>query len=483
MTAADTTAPSSAASTATAATTSTENESSEGIAGRTNYRKWDKITRDLVTETEEEEERESALESEKLGHTRVPYSKAEEEERVKAEAARKAKQALDAQKDREQAATAILEDILEEEEECVISPDMLGGKRVVLLRNITGPGKIVLPPVLSQLGHTAEQDNVCVRGLIKVFIENCTDVEIVSLCKIITSTIEVTRCENVQLGIGQEKISTIQADMCSDLTIKFQSAGIWGGKEDRIYHAGVSDMTVILPNHDKLKDEPIRKSMDYIKDGAQERGNATKEEYQFVTFVEQATNQLKTESLVRIKGRMLTETERRETGEIEPSQENKGMDAEELKDVINQCVTHKGEGNDAFKQGEYAQAVLFYSLAIDKSEALPSYSTADDSNSNKNKTTFTERHICYSNRAACFLKLGHHDKALNDADACLNLHPDFIKALFRKGLALHAMKRYEEARPVLAKCLTKEPKNKQIQQALQFCEIHLEKERRKRMMG
>uniref|UniRef100_A0A7S1ZLN5 Uncharacterized protein n=1 Tax=Ditylum brightwellii TaxID=49249 RepID=A0A7S1ZLN5_9STRA len=482
MTATDTTA-------TPVSTTETPQTTSTGIAGRTNYRHWDKITRDLVTETEEEEQRESALESEQLGHTRVPYSKAEEEERAKAEAARNAKKALDAQKEREQSATVVLEDLIKKsEDECVVSPAMLGGRRVVTLRNIKGPGKIVFPPALTELGHTAEQDGVCVKGLIKVFIENCQDIEVVSLCKIITSTIEITHCKNLQLTVGQERLSTLQADMCTSLTIKFQSVGLWGAKEDRIYHAGVSDMTLLLPVPGQPNDQPLCRTMDYIKDGAQQRGNATKEEYQFATFIDESTKQLKTESVVRIRGRMLTETERRERDSFlaradqtteQKGTEERGIDEEEAQDIIQQCAVHKGEGNDAFKHGEYAQAVLFYSLAIDKSQVLPPFSPTEPKV--KNEHTFTERHICFSNRAACFLKLGHHEKALEDANSCLELCPGFIKALFRKGLALHAMKRYDEARPLLAQCLTKEPNNKQIQQALRFCEVNLEKERRKRM--
>jgi FK506-binding protein 8 len=63
----------------------------------------------------------------------------------------------------------------------------------------------------------------------------------------------------------------------------------------------------------------------------------------------------------------------------------------------------------------------------------------------------------------------------------LQINPSNVKANFRKGLALHASGQYKEALPVLAAAAKIEPSNKQIQQALKFCEVRLEQEHRKRM--
>ena len=77
--------------------------------------------------------------------------------------------------------------------------------------------------------------------------------------------------------------------------------------------------------------------------------------------------------------------------------------------------------------------------------------------------------------------MGNPEKALEDAEACCKADPGYVKGVFRKGMALHAMGKHEEALPVLAKSLEIEPKNKQIKQALQFCEIKMEQDLRKRM--
>ena len=93
------------------------------------------------------------------------------------------------------------------------------------------------------------------------------------------------------------------------------------------------------------------------------------------------------------------------------------------------------------------------------------------------------RDVTLSNRAACFLKMGDHEKALSDAKQATDMVPSNTKAWFRQGLALHAQKRYQEAIPVLAKAHKLQPKNAQIKEALQFAEVRMTQEMRKRMEG
>lgn len=111
-------------------------------------------------------------------------------------------------------------------------------------------------------------------------------------------------------------------------------------------------------------------------------------------------------------------------------------------------------GNECFGNAEYSQAAVHYTVALD---AL----------------TGQQRAIILANRAACFLKLGAPEKALQDADEAATLHPTYAKAHFRKGLALHAMHHYKDALPELGKALNLEPKNNQIIQALRFAEMRL----------
>ena len=208
-------------------------------------------------------------------------------------------------------------------------------------------------------------------------------------------------------------------------------------------------------------------NVDYMRDGAIPQQNATAEEYQFITYVDNSheQHQLKTERLIRYKGMALSESQFKSRNSDTLDIDNNDDMLQE--DMLKQCINHKLEGNQAFQDGNYAQAVLYYSLAIDKS-------------SSKSNIQYAERHMCYANRSACFLKLGEHEKALNDANECIALNEEYVKGKFRKGLALHAMGKYVDAMPLLVECLKHEPKNKQVKQALTFCEYRLDMERRKR---
>ncbi len=77
-------------------------------------------------------------------------------------------------------------------------------------------------------------------------------------------------------------------------------------------------------------------------------------------------------------------------------------------------------------------------------------------------------HVALANRAACFLKMGEHAKALVDASSCASIAPDYVKGHFRKGLALHAMGAHGEAVVVLTHAEKLDPKNAQVVGALRM---------------
>ena len=84
----------------------------------------------------------------------------------------------------------------------------------------------------------------------------------------------------------------------------------------------------------------------------------------------------------------------------------------------------KARGNECFTSMAYAQAAVYYTEAL----ALDPSLTA-----------------CLSNRAACWLKLGTPEKAIQDAKACVAQDPTNTKAYFRMGLGHHAQGEYREA--------------------------------------
>ena len=70
----------------------------------------------------------------------------------------------------------------------------------------------------------------------------------------------------------------------------------------------------------------------------------------------------------------------------------------------------------AFKDQQYPEAVKHYTEALSRGPAKVN----------------PEAHKLYSNRAACYTKLGAWDAGLKDADQCIALKPDFAKGYVRK---------------------------------------------------
>jgi tetratricopeptide (TPR) repeat protein len=365
-----------------------------------------------------------------------------------------------------------------------------------------------------------------------VELSHCSNVLIRVEKEATVATFQADLCENITIEFRD-------APSGKSSNLPGQPKIYWGeDKEDRIFHAGVKKMLVKVIRDDYIETE---KMCDYLEDGAKGVGNATQAEFQFVTSC--LDGELVTEAVIRAgattgtNARAMTrrelevEKERRAKAEVyavgmaenmikfkevgkevqkvepepnadtststnttkvvettivdEQKEEEEEEDIEEvyasmskteIDEIVLECERNKTRGNEAFGAGEYVQAILLYTLALDKAHELP------DSDGDVKKPLFP-RDVTLSNRAACFLKLGQHEKAQQDAEKALEWNPDNVKAIFRRGLALHAMGQFADALPVLAKAHKLEPKNKQIKQALQFAEVRLEQEMRKRMAG
>jgi stress-induced-phosphoprotein 1 len=75
-------------------------------------------------------------------------------------------------------------------------------------------------------------------------------------------------------------------------------------------------------------------------------------------------------------------------------------------------------------------------------------------------------HLLYSNRSAAYLSKGDAQNALDDANACLGLNPNFSKGFSRKGAALHSLKRYNDAITTFKDGLSKFPDDKVLKNGL-----------------
>jgi tetratricopeptide (TPR) repeat protein len=96
----------------------------------------------------------------------------------------------------------------------------------------------------------------------------------------------------------------------------------------------------------------------------------------------------------------------------------------------------KAEGNAVFREGRYSDAAELYSQAAD----------LDPHNG-----------VLFSNRSGALTALGAYDRALADADRCVNLRPEWPKGHARRAAALHGLKRFLDAVYAYDRALALEP--------------------------
>ncbi|KAH0617533.1 hypothetical protein JD844_015882 [Phrynosoma platyrhinos] len=96
------------------------------------------------------------------------------------------------------------------------------------------------------------------------------------------------------------------------------------------------------------------------------------------------------------------------------------------------AATLKAEGNELYKNGQFGEAILKYSEAIENVISSGIQSPEDLS-------------ILYSNRAACYLKEGNSTDCIQDCNSALELHPYSLKPLLRRAMAYESMERYRQA--------------------------------------
>jgi len=103
----------------------------------------------------------------------------------------------------------------------------------------------------------------------------------------------------------------------------------------------------------------------------------------------------------------------------------------------------KKEADEAFKEGKNEEAVKLYTTAIEQNAA--------------NGTS--PKHVLLSNRSAAYAKLKKWDKALEDAQSCIECNAGFPKAFSRKGAALKGKGDYTRAAEAYRRVVTMDPDN------------------------
>lgn len=110
-----------------------------------------------------------------------------------------------------------------------------------------------------------------------------------------------------------------------------------------------------------------------------------------------------------------------------------------------QAQAAKNRGNAAFSAGDNELAVKEFTAAIELDST---------------------DHVFWSNRSGAWGKMAKYDKALEDANKCVELKPDWGKGYVRQGYAYHMLKKYDEATAAYEKGLKVEPGNAGCQSGL-----------------
>ncbi|KAI4315293.1 hypothetical protein L6164_028119 [Bauhinia variegata] len=108
----------------------------------------------------------------------------------------------------------------------------------------------------------------------------------------------------------------------------------------------------------------------------------------------------------------------------------------------------RDKGNEFFKQQKYPEAVKHYTEAIRRNP---------------------KDHKAYSNRAACYTKLGALPEGLKDADKCIEFDPTFSKGYTRKGAIQFFMKEYDKALETYQEGLKHDSNNQELLDGIRRC--------------
>eukprot|EP01022_Parablepharisma_sp_SALTPOND_P025068 TRINITY_DN570_c0_g1_i1.p3 TRINITY_DN570_c0_g1~~TRINITY_DN570_c0_g1_i1.p3 ORF type:complete len:587 (-),score=111.06 TRINITY_DN570_c0_g1_i1:21646-23406(-) len=114
------------------------------------------------------------------------------------------------------------------------------------------------------------------------------------------------------------------------------------------------------------------------------------------------------------------------------------MDKEKAKEA-------SAKAKEAFIKKDFPTAIKYYTEAI-------SFDPTD--------------HLMFSNRSACYASIEQYEDALEDANKCVELKPDFVRGYGRKGLAEFYLKKYADAEKSYSKAVELDPNNEQYKEGL-----------------
>jgi len=260
--------------------------------------------------------------------------------------------------------------------------------------------------------------------LLKIFLDRCRNVKVYLKHPLKTSSAEICHCSDVEFTASCS-VATFQVDECVDDSVRviFSEPEYVG----TFFHQNSPALQVMIDGADP---------MSFGAAGEQQLCSRPKED---------PLAGFNTEPVLRGEGDFPVNLDSSQT--VEEPETERQLRAEQLRV---QGEAKRQQGNQAFKANDFLQAAVFYTEAI---RLCP------------------DVHLAWSNRAQCFLQTAQPEKALEDATRCAELEPTYAKGWFRKGMALHSLKRYSLAILAFAEAEKLDPKSKQIPDAIKMAQL------------
>eukprot|EP00416_Gambierdiscus_australes_P039899 CAMPEP_0171101826 /NCGR_PEP_ID=MMETSP0766_2-20121228/56090_1 /TAXON_ID=439317 /ORGANISM="Gambierdiscus australes, Strain CAWD 149" /LENGTH=371 /DNA_ID=CAMNT_0011561967 /DNA_START=29 /DNA_END=1144 /DNA_ORIENTATION=+ len=256
--------------------------------------------------------------------------------------------------------------------------------------------------------------------VVKLMLDRCRNVSIRVLGAITTSTLEVYRCSGLDVELARP-LGTLQVDECEGkVCLRYAERDHVGC----IYHQNSPGLSIAWGEAccEVGQAGPVQLCTRLEADGA------------------------KTVPVRRDESEYPVDLAGGRAPEQQPEPEQ-APEAERRQQLAEQ---RRQAGNDMFRANDFVQAAVHYSESLQLDSSVGAV---------------------WANRAQCWLKMGDHDKALADAEKCTQVEPANPKGWFRKGMSLHALKRFPEAIPALLEAEKLEPHNKQVVDAIKMAQL------------
>merc|ERR1712039_59593 len=240
-------------------------------------------------------------------------------------------------------------------------------------------------------------------------------------------TLEINHCADVEIRANCP-IATVQCDECTEGAVRILFSEL--EHIGTFYHQNSPALEVAVDGHDLTK-----------------IGNA--EHRQFATSPRPEPGAFYTHEVVRGENDYPLHINPGDPAKLATQGESEKVNSSDEQQRA-RAEAKRADGNNAFKANDFLQAAVYYTEATGLCPDL---------------------HLAWANRALCMLQTGQLERALDDATKCTELAPDYAKGWFRKGVALHGLKRYGEAIPALVKAEAVDPKNSQIPEAIKMAQL------------